>query len=228
MDAKAKALHDAFHTFDTDDSGSLTAAEVAGILCRPGCAAPMTEEEARAFVHEFDTNGDGVLCYDEFIAAMQASQASVDTPAPSFDGSDPSGFDLRGAFHAFDADGSGTIDAQEFLAILTRSDPNGESQLSEADAKELIASFDVNGDGHFNIQEYLNAMIMGGLGGHCSSLDSNTLADKSKALKVSLGLEEDVSHAAVVEAAAEQLGLDFADKPLNEQIDQAYAFLFDD
>ena len=55
MDAKAKALHDAFHTFDTDDSGSLTVAEVAGILCRPGCAAPMTEEEARAFVHEFDT-----------------------------------------------------------------------------------------------------------------------------------------------------------------------------
>ena len=222
----AGALHDAFHTFDADDSGSLTEAEIAGILCRPGCSAPMSNEEARAFVHEFDSNGDGVLCYDEFIAAMQAGQPSV--VAPSFDGSQGDGFDLRGAFHAFDADNSGTIDASEFLAILTRADPNGKSQLSEADAKELIASFDVNGDGHFNIQEYLNAMIMGGLGSHCSSTDGSTLTEKSKALKVSLGLEEDASHAAVVEAAAEQLGLDFMDKPPSEQIDQAYAFLFED
>ena len=69
------AIANAFKVFDTDGSGTLTAAECLAILTRGASdeereAMGMTEEDAQEIIDDFDTNGDGVLSIDEFAAAF--------------------------------------------------------------------------------------------------------------------------------------------------------------
>jgi hypothetical protein len=52
---------------------------------------------------------------------------------------------LAASFRAFDIDASGTLSASELRNILTRQ--GGGYPLSIADADEIIATFDRNGDG---------------------------------------------------------------------------------
>lgn len=65
-----KPLVEAFATFDIDGSGTLTADECVAILMRQGGGAPMSLEDARAYVARFDRDGNNVLDYAEFAAAM--------------------------------------------------------------------------------------------------------------------------------------------------------------
>ena len=47
---------------------------------------------------------------------------------------------LKKAFHLFDADGSGALSVDEIREVLTRQ--TGDTKLTEADVKEIIADFD--------------------------------------------------------------------------------------
>ena len=83
------ALRDAFAAFDANNDGFLSVEELTGILTRPGGGAPMTEEQAKAFVAKHDKNGDGKLDLDEFAAALAAEQAEREGAA----GGDPAAGD---------------------------------------------------------------------------------------------------------------------------------------
>ena len=54
------------------------------------------------------------------------------------------------AFEKFDTNKNFLIDKDEFRHILT-SDAMGDEPLTEAEADELLASLDVDGDGQLNI-----------------------------------------------------------------------------
>ena len=62
---------------------------------------------------------------------------------------------LRKAFRLFDSDGSGKLSAQELKGILTRMG-DGNNQLSEADAQEIIDGADKDADGQLDINEFVN------------------------------------------------------------------------
>ena len=68
--AAAAALRAAFAAFDTDGSGTLTAAELAEALTRKGGGNPLGEDDARELIQSVDANGDGVLSIDEFTKLM--------------------------------------------------------------------------------------------------------------------------------------------------------------
>ena len=71
-DKRIKSLKDSFAVFDTDGSGTLEAEELGQILtrmCGPDCPG-MTEADAKAFIKEFDRDGDGMLDVNEVIIAM--------------------------------------------------------------------------------------------------------------------------------------------------------------
>ena len=53
------AIKAAFDVFDTDRSGSLSAAELKQVLTRPGGGMPLSLDEVQAIIEEFDTDGDG-------------------------------------------------------------------------------------------------------------------------------------------------------------------------
>jgi calmodulin len=67
-----KELRDAFAVFDRDGSGSIDRRELKKIMKNLGQA--LTEDELDAMMDEVDTNGDGVISYEEFKAMMVSHQ----------------------------------------------------------------------------------------------------------------------------------------------------------
>jgi Ca2+-binding EF-hand superfamily protein len=63
-----KELRDAFAVFDTDGSGSIDRKELKRLMKKLGQA--LSEAELDAMMEEVDTNGDGVISFEEFKAMM--------------------------------------------------------------------------------------------------------------------------------------------------------------
>ena len=70
-------IRQAFATFDTDDSGSLSAEELRRVLTRPGGGSPLTEGEAQHLIHKYDDDGDGVLSLDEFAGFLAGEEGAI-------------------------------------------------------------------------------------------------------------------------------------------------------
>ena len=75
-------LPTAFRYFDSDGNGFLTTNEVINILTMQSGGAPLTMQDAQAFVANFDKDGNGALDYNEFCDAMMAMQQPQQQPAP--------------------------------------------------------------------------------------------------------------------------------------------------
>ncbi|XP_049412366.1 probable calcium-binding protein CML16 [Solanum stenotomum] len=68
-------LMEVFRSFDRDGNGYITAAELAGSMAKMGC--PLTYKELSDMMQEADTNGDGVISFNEFANIMGRSAADV-------------------------------------------------------------------------------------------------------------------------------------------------------
>ena len=83
------AIKAAFDVFDTDRSGSLSAAELKQVLTRPGGGSPLSLDEVQAIIEEFDTDGDGELQFEEFAVfwapAVQKAPSVLSVAAASPD-----------------------------------------------------------------------------------------------------------------------------------------------
>ena len=75
-------LEKAFRVFDADGSGSISPDELTRILTRPGGERPLSPSRARALVQKFDTNRDGMLQIDEFVAAWSSMGVQVSDVCP--------------------------------------------------------------------------------------------------------------------------------------------------
>ncbi|KAE8670785.1 putative calcium-binding protein CML16 [Hibiscus syriacus] len=74
MDANGNgSVVGAFKAFDRDGNGSITAAELAGTMAKLG--HPLTFRELSEMMREADSNGDGVLSFNEFANIMARSAA---------------------------------------------------------------------------------------------------------------------------------------------------------
>jgi len=61
-------LKEAFRVFDTDDSGEIDKKELKRLMKKLG--QKLSEAELDAMMAEVDTNGDGVISFEEFKALM--------------------------------------------------------------------------------------------------------------------------------------------------------------
>ncbi|XP_047306260.1 probable calcium-binding protein CML16 [Impatiens glandulifera] len=64
-------LMEVFRSFDRDGNGYITAAELAGQMSKMG--HPLTYRELSEMMMEADTNGDGVISFNEFAIIMGRS-----------------------------------------------------------------------------------------------------------------------------------------------------------
>ncbi|OIW19695.1 hypothetical protein TanjilG_18505 [Lupinus angustifolius] len=60
-----------FRSFDCDGNGYISAAELAGAMAKMG--QPLTYRELTDMIKEADTNGDGVISFNEFATIMARS-----------------------------------------------------------------------------------------------------------------------------------------------------------
>ncbi|XP_050372653.1 probable calcium-binding protein CML16 [Argentina anserina] len=67
-------LMEVFRSFDRDGNGYITAAELAGSMAKMG--HPLTYRELSDMMREADSNGDGVISFNEFATIMSRSAAN--------------------------------------------------------------------------------------------------------------------------------------------------------
>jgi len=134
-------FEEAFRLFDKDGDGKITAKEL-GIVMR-GLDQNPTETELSDMINEVDTDGNGMIDFQEFVVMMQKKKSSMNK-----------GDELREAFKMFDKDGNGYISGEELRSVMKSL---GE-HLTEIEIKQMIQEADKDGDGMVNYEEFLSMM----------------------------------------------------------------------
>ena len=132
---------EAFSLFDKDGDGTITVEELGTVMRSLGLLP--TEAEVIEIIKEIDTDGNGVIDFNEFLALMERKMTF-------WDGEE----DIKEAFRVFDQDGNGVISSAELRKIMTCL---GE-KLTEEEVEEMIKEADLDGDGQINYQEFVTMM----------------------------------------------------------------------
>ncbi|KAH7823171.1 putative EF-hand domain containing protein [Monocercomonoides exilis] len=131
----------AFRVFDTDHSNTICVKELRHVL--ESADQHPTDEELQEMMDFLDTDGNGVLDFDEFVVMMAMAEGHCEEELK-----------LKAAFKAFDKDGNGFISREELKSVL---EAEGE-KLSAADIDEMIKEADTNGDGQIDYSEFVVMM----------------------------------------------------------------------
>lgn len=100
---------DAFKMFDLDGGGTIETHELKHVITSLG--EEPTDEEIEEMIIAVDTNGDGEIDFDEFLALMRLRMGESGEDAEQH---------LKEIFDIFDADGSGCIDRDEMRALMKK------------------------------------------------------------------------------------------------------------
>lgn len=131
------SLVEAFRAFDADNDGSITAAELGGILGSLGYNP--SETDVRAMMQQGDTNRDGLLSIEEFL--------EMNTKEMELGGLETI---LRTAFQALDVEGEEAVTGEELYEVME----NMGAELSLDDCQDIISCMDGDGDGAINLEDF--------------------------------------------------------------------------
>ena len=140
-----EGLKEMFKSFDTDQSGTISIAELQAGLRKKGSSA--ATEELQQLMNEIDIDGNGELDYEEFVAATLSMANQHNTDA------------MEKTFQYFDADGDGTITIDEFRMALDKMPPGARANFG--DVNELVEMADQDGDGLIDYEEFVAMMTAG-------------------------------------------------------------------
>ncbi|KAJ8768062.1 hypothetical protein K2173_021002 [Erythroxylum novogranatense] len=162
-DKKAE-LRSVFDTFDQNGDGFVTKKELRESL--KNIKIFMTEEEVEEVVAKVDSNGDGLIDFEEFclLCELMGVQDSGRGGGGESSGDvrqegDRSEGDLKEAFDVFDKDKDGLITVEELDLVLSSLGLKKGKRVE--DCKAMIRKFDVDGDGMVNFDEF-KMMMRGG------------------------------------------------------------------
>ncbi|CAH1262325.1 CALML3 [Branchiostoma lanceolatum] len=126
---------------DKDGSGTVKAQEI--IDFRDAMGVDQTEEEKqkyRDWVKSIDSNGDGAVSVEEFLAMMDKN-ISLDSPLEYF--------------KFFDKDGSGFITKDEIRQAMSEMG----QELSDTELESMMEKYDTSADGNINYEEFLKSLV---------------------------------------------------------------------
>ncbi|VFR02685.1 unnamed protein product [Cuscuta campestris] len=128
-----------FAFFDEDGDGSVSASELRRAVWAVG--GELTEEEAEMAVRLSDSDGDGMLGFEDFVKLMEGGKGG---------GVEEEEEELREAFGKYEMEGRGCITPLSLKRMLGRL---GESTTIES-CEAMIRRFDLNGDGVLCFDEF--------------------------------------------------------------------------
>ncbi|KAI4381175.1 hypothetical protein MLD38_007278 [Melastoma candidum] len=137
--SRENELREVFRRFDEDGDGKISALEIRSYFASIG--EYMSHEEAQGVIDELDSDGDGLVHFDDFVRLMK------------MDGRDGRGSeeDLRRAFEMFEQDkGAGCITPKGLQAMLGRL---GEKR-TYGECEAMIRAFDIDGNGVLDYNEF--------------------------------------------------------------------------
>lgn len=146
---KTSELKNVFATFDKNKDGFITKQELRDSMRNVG--VEMLDSEAAEMVEKVDSNGDGLIDFDEFCELFD-----------SMVGGDRTAVGLKEAFDVFDGDKDGLITVEELRLVLSSMGMKEGERLENCE--EMIRKVDVDGDGMVNFDEFKEMMRSGGGG----------------------------------------------------------------
>ncbi|KAL3640050.1 hypothetical protein CASFOL_015018 [Castilleja foliolosa] len=122
-----------FKHFDSNGDGKICPSELR--KCVGSIGGQMTADEAVALM---DSDGDGSMCLEDFVRIIDGA------------GEEEKAKDLAAAFRMYAVEGSACITPKSLRVMLSRL---GERK-SVDECRNMIARFDLNGDGVLNFDEF--------------------------------------------------------------------------
>lgn len=133
---KYKQYEHVFNHFDENRDGKISPCELQ--KCANLIGGVMSLEEAETAVVLMDSDGDGLLCVEDFMKLVEGVEEEEKTR------------DLKEAFRMYEMEGSGCITPKSLKRMLSRI---GEYKTID-ECELMIAHFDINGDGLLNFDEF--------------------------------------------------------------------------
>ncbi|XP_021899249.1 calmodulin-like protein 2 [Carica papaya] len=146
-----------FGTFDKNGDGFITKQELRESM--KSMRMSMTETEVEEMVSKLDSNGDGLIDFEEFCLVYDdGSHGEMGEEG----GGEETG-ELKEAFDVFDKDRDGLISVDELGSVLFALGLQEGKRVE--DCREMIRKVDVDGDGMVNFDEFKKMMKRGVAGG---------------------------------------------------------------
>lgn len=164
-ETEVQQLKDQFNAMDINKDGTITLDEMRHALMKD---VPYYLKESKIvnILQAMDTNCDGIVDFDEFVAATLHVQQLEDPNSEKWQ------WRCKQAFSKFDTDNDGFIDAEE-LRVFAQVKGSIEGMVEVAEADE-------DGDGRISLPEFAKLL-------RCSSINSRTnssyLANERKAAR---------------------------------------------
>lgn len=136
-----REVKEAFHVFDTNGDGCITATELKKLVTSLGYN--ITEAELMDMMNQIDADGNGAIDFPEFLALM----------SKNLDDCDPEDI-LRESFKVFDRDGSGFIGVAELDRVFKLLGQDFKDYEIEA----MVKAADADGDGLVGYDDFMMMM----------------------------------------------------------------------
>ena len=134
-----------FRYFDENGDGKISPGELRDCM-RVSGGEELSLEAAEAVVQSADSDGDGLLGFDDFVNLIDAQEEEERVRS------------LKEAFEAYEAKkGGGCITAKSLRRALRQR--LGEARSVE-ECREMIRRYDENGDGVISFEEFRKMMMM--------------------------------------------------------------------
>ncbi|PRW33551.1 calcium-dependent kinase [Chlorella sorokiniana] len=131
-------LKELFKSFDRNGDGRITLDELRAGLTRHN---KLADCEIEQILRDIDVDGNGVIDYEEFLAST-VNLALLEREEVCMK-----------AFAKLDKDGNGTLTADEVAEAMGCT-----GRMSEQEVRDVIARYDVNGDGIIDYSEFLKML----------------------------------------------------------------------
>lgn len=133
-----------FNLVDKDGGGSISKAELSELLDTLGIDA--TPEEVDLMISEIDSDGNGDIDFEEFVAVMSRKVSATYTSEQ-----------VKQSFKVFEGQcPPGFVKAEALMKALCT---YGTEHLSEDQARDLVSQLDVDVTGMINYAEYVNMLM---------------------------------------------------------------------
>ncbi|WOK91962.1 hypothetical protein Cni_G00653 [Canna indica] len=137
---RSNELHRVFCHFDENGDGKISATELRS--CMRAMGEEVSQEDAVAVVESTDSDGDGLLGYDDFVKLVDG------------EGEQEKERNLMEAFRVYE-EGEGCITPKSLRSALGRM---GETKSVE-ECRIMIRQYDINGDGVISFDEFRIMMV---------------------------------------------------------------------
>ena len=127
-----------FHQLDANNDGYITMKELA-----KGLEADYTQEDIKSIMNSVDTDKNGAISFNEFIAATLQPTITKDLSR------------IEQAFKFFDTDNNGYIDGKELKELLA------DKQMAQMETKHfdnILQEADEDGNGKIDFKEFVRLM----------------------------------------------------------------------